>query len=478
MSGIAADEVAAKPVIDARRVALIVAAAFFMQNLDGAIINTSLPQMARTFAVRPADLNIGITAYILSTAAFVPLSGWIADRLGAKRVFAGAIVVFTLASLACGFSQDLWQFTAARAVQGLGGALMTPVGRMVVLRNAAKTELLAATALITWPALIAPVVGPVLGGFITTYINWRWNFLLNGPLGIAGVLLVLAFIPNTRDEARSRFDVPGFLLTASSLIALLAGFQGLVQGHTWVWPILAVAAGLALGAISILHLNRAEAPLLELSSFKAHTFAVTTIGAGNLFRITIAATPFLLPLMFQLAFGLSAWLAGLYVLAYFGGNLLMKTVTTPALRNFGFRNVLFANGLLAGASMIACAFLTPATSAAIVVVVLLIAGLTRSMQFTALATLAFADIEAHQRASSSTLSSMVQQVGAGVGVGVAAILINLSQAWRGAPHLALADFRFAFLVVGGVAVASSLLFLRLAPDAGAEVSGHGRRRAA
>ena len=165
----------------ARRVALIVAAAFFMQNLDGAIINTSLPQMARTFGVRPADLNIGITAYILSTAAFVPLSGWIADRLGAKRVFAGAIVVFTLASIACGCSQDLWQFTAARAVQGLGGALMTPVGRMVVLKNAEKADLLAATALITWPALIAPVVGPVLGGFITTYVDWRWNFLLNGP---------------------------------------------------------------------------------------------------------------------------------------------------------------------------------------------------------------------------------------------------------------------------------------------------------
>lgn len=474
MSQAAAEASAARPPFAARRVALIVAAAFFMQNLDGAIINTSLPQMARTFGVRPADLNIGITAYILSTAAFVPLSGWVADRLGPKRVFAGAIVVFTLASIACGLSQDLWQFTAARAIQGLGGALMTPVGRMVVLRNAEKSDLLAATALITWPALIAPVVGPVLGGFITTYVNWRWNFLLNGPLGVAGMALVLAFIPNSRDAGRSRFDVPGFLLTASSLIALLAGFQGLVQGRDWVWPILAVAAGLGLGAVSIVHLRRAASPLLELSSFKARTFAIATLDAGNVFRITIAATPFLLPLMFQLAFGLSAWLAGLYVLAYFGGNLLMKTVTTPALRYFGFRTVLIANGVLAGAAMIACAFLTPATSTVIVVAVLLIAGLTRSMQFTALATLAFADIEPHQRASSATLSSMVQQVGVGVGVAVAAILINLSEAWRGAAHLALADFRFAFLVVGGVALAASLLFLRLAPDAGAEVSGHVR----
>jgi MFS family permease len=291
------------------------------------------------------------------------------------------------------------------------------------------------------------------------------------------MVLVLAFIPNTRDGGRNRFDIPGFLLTASSLIALLAGFQGLVQGRSWVWPLLAVAAGLGLGAVSVAHLRRTDSPLLELSSFKAQTFAVSTLDAGNLFRITISATPFLLPLMFQLAFGLSAWLAGLYVLAYFGGNLSMKTVTTPALRRFGFRTVLIANGVLAGASMIACAFLTPATSAVIVIAVLLMAGLTRSMQFTALATLTFADIEPHQRASSSTLSSMMQQVAAGVGVAIAAILINLSEAWRGGSHLALADFRFAFLVVGVVALAASTLFLRLAPDAGAEVSGHIRRAA-
>ncbi len=213
----------------ARRVALIVAAAYFMQNLDGAIINTSLPQMASVFRVRPADLNIGITAYILSTAAFVPLSGWVADRLGAKRVFAGAIVIFALASLVCGFSQNLWQFSAARIVQGLGGALMAPVGRMVVLRSAEKADLLAATALITWPALIAPVIGPVLGGFITTYVSWRWNFLLNVPLGAVGVALVLAFVPNNSLVVRTRFDLPGFVLTSAALVAVLSGLEGFQQ---------------------------------------------------------------------------------------------------------------------------------------------------------------------------------------------------------------------------------------------------------
>ena len=457
----------------ARRIALIVAAAFFMQNLDGAIINTSAPQMARAFGVRPNDLNIGITAYIISTATFVPLSGWIADRLGAKRVFAAAIVVFTLASLACGLAQNLWVFVAARTIQGLGGALMTPVGRMVVLKNAGKADLLATTALITWPALVAPVVGPALGGFITTYVNWRWNFFLNLPIGLAGVALVLAFIPDGRDGSRSRFDPLGFGLTAASLITLLAGLEGLTQGRAPALSIAGALIGIGLGAAAIQHLRRHDAPLLELSSLRVRTFVISAVGAGNLCRLAIAATPFLLPLMFQVAFGLSAWRAGLYVLAYFIGNLLMKTVTTPTLRRFGFRNVLVANGALAGLALLACGFLTTTTSSVVVVMVLLAAGLTRSMQFTALSTLAFADIEPRQRGSSSTLASMLQQVAAGLGVALGAILLTLSQALRGAGPLAQADFRFAFVVIGAIALVASALFLQLPPDAGDDVSGRG-----
>jgi EmrB/QacA subfamily drug resistance transporter len=464
------------PAKGARRIALIVAAAFFMQNLDGVIIATSLPQMASAFGARTVDLNLGITAYMLSIAAFVPISGWAADRLGAKRVFAAAIVIFTLASVVCGLSQNLWQFTAARIVQGLGGALMTPVGRMVVLRSAKKADLLAATALLTWPALIAPVIGPALGGFITTYVSWRWNFFLNAPLGAAGVALVLVFVPNTSLAARARFDLPGFVLTSAALIAVLAGLGGLSGPH-WVPASLAVLGGLGLGAMAVRHLGRRTGPLLDLAPLKTPTFTISTVDAGNLFRLTISATPFLLPLMFQVAFGLTAWTAGLYVLAYFGGNLLMKTVTTPALRRFGFRNVLIGNGVLAGAAILACAVLAPTTPAVIVVVVLLAAGLTRSMQFTALATLTFADIEPHLRGSSSTLSSMLQQVSMGLGVSLAAVLINGSQTLRGADQLALADFRVAFVVVGLIAIAASALFLRLDADAGAEVSGHRPRRA-
>jgi EmrB/QacA subfamily drug resistance transporter len=455
----------------ARRVALIVAAAYFMQNLDGVIINTSLPQMASVFRVGPADLNIGITAYILSTAAFVPLSGWVADRLGAKRVFAGAIVIFAVASLVCGFSQNLWQFSAARIVQGLGGALMAPVGRMVVLRSAEKADLLAATALITWPALIAPVIGPVLGGFITTYVSWRWNFLLNVPLGAVGVALVIAFVPNNSLVVRTRFDLPGFMLTSAALVAVLAGLEALSGPH-WSLAGLAVFAGLGLGAVAVRHLKLREGPLFDLAPLKTPTFTISTVDAGNLFRLTISAMPFLLPLMFQLAFGLTAWAAGLYVLAYFAGNLLMKTVTTPTLRRFGFRNVLIGNGVLVGASILACAALAPTTPVVIVVSVLLAAGMTRSMQFTSLATMTFADIDPHLRASSSTLSSILQQVSMAVGIAVGAVLLNVSQSLRGAERLALADFRVAFFVFGLIAVAASALFLRLDADAGAEVSGH------
>jgi EmrB/QacA subfamily drug resistance transporter len=471
-----ADSGVAGPATSARRVALIVAAAFFMQNLDSAIINTSLPQMASTFHARPVELNIGITAYILSTAAFVPLSGWIADRLGAKTVFAWAIVIFTLSSLACGLSGNLWEFTAARAVQGVGGALMTPVGRMVVLRNAEKADLLAATALITWPALIAPVVGPVVGGFITTYVSWRWNFLLNGPLGVLGVALVLAFVPNYRDAIGRRFDVAGFLLTSSALIALLWGLETLSRGGNWPLAAAAMAAGAGLSIAAVQHLRRKEHPLLELSALKVPTFAITTLDAGNLFRLTISATPFLLPLMFQVAFGLTALQAGLFVLAYFAGNLLMKTVTTPILRRLGFRSVLIVNGILAGVSILACGFLRIGTPLAVVVtvLVLLAAGLTRSMQFTSLSTLAFADIEPHQRTSSSTLSSMMQQISMGLGVALAAFLLTVSQNARGAHHLALPDFQLAFIVVCAISIGASALFLRLRPDAGAEVSGHRR----
>ncbi|MER9948359.1 DHA2 family efflux MFS transporter permease subunit [Mesorhizobium sp. M0047] len=473
MTAIPETETLPETATNARRVALIVAIAFFMQLLDSTIISTSLPQMGASFGVPAVAMSIGITAYMLTMAVFVPLSGWLADRFGARNIFLLAIVLFTLASLACGFSQNLTQFVAARVVQGLGSALMTPVGRILVLRNASKSELLNATALITWPALFAPVVGPVLGGFITTYLSWHWNFFINIPLGVVGLALVARFIPGDREADPKPLDWPGFALTSAGLALLLYGLERIAHPEDGVLPtMLLIVAGIVIGWLAVRHLRRAPHPLLDLSSFKVLTFAISTLAAGTIFRVAINATPFLLPLLFQVGFGLSPVDAGLMILAYFLGNLGMKTVTTPTLRRFGFRSVLVVNGLIASAAIIACAAISPQTPQALVIVLMLIAGLSRSMQFTALNTLAFADIDAAQRSSAATLSSMLQQVAMLFGVAVAAAVLNLSQIARDRPALDLVDFRIAFLVIGAIGLVAALRFLALPAGAGAEVSGH------
>lgn len=457
----------------ARRVALIVAVAFFMQLLDSTIISTSLPQMGQSFSVPAVAMSIGITAYMLTMAVFVPLSAWLADRFGARNIFLVAIALFTLASIACGFSQSLMQFVAARIVQGLGSALMTPVGRILVLRNAEKSELLNATALITWPALFAPVVGPVLGGFITTYLSWHWNFFINAPLGLAGLALVARFVPGDRESEAKPFDWPGFFLTSLGLAVMLYGLERLAHPEDGLLPTAgSIAIGIVIGWFAVRHLLQAPHPLLDLSAFKILTFAISTLAAGTVFRVAINATPFLLPLLFQVGFGLRPVDAGLLVLAYFLGNLGMKTVTTPTLRRFGFRTVMVVNGVIASLAIMACGAISPQTPLALTVALMLVAGLSRSMQFTALNTLAFADIGAAQRSSAATLSSMLQQIAMLFGVAIAAAILNLSQIVRGETVPDLFDFRSTFVAIGLVGLAAAMRFLVLPANAGAEVSGH------
>jgi EmrB/QacA subfamily drug resistance transporter len=454
-------------------IAAIVASAFFMEMLDGAIINTSLPQMAASFQVRPLDLSIGITIYLMSAATFVPLSGWLADRFGSRVVFMWAIGIFTLSSLACGVVTDLTEFTVARALQGIGGALMVPVGRVVVLRHTEKPDLLRATALITWPALLAPVIAPVLGGFITTYSTWRWNFLLNVPLGVLGMLLVFRFIPDLRETERHRLDLMGFLLSALALLTLLYGLDAMTQEQMhWRGPAAWVAAGLVLGALSIRHFGRVRTPLVSLSAARLPTFSISSITAGAAFRTAINATPFLLPLLFQVGFGLNPLESGTLVLVYFLGNIAMKPLTSPILRRFGFRSVTVVNGLIAGITILGCAAFSAQTRHWVIMSVLLVAGATRSMQFTALNTLTFADISPAQRSSASTLASMLQQLVAVLGVALGALLLNVSQILHHADVVAVSDFRISFIAIGLLALLSAAGFLRLPTHAGAEVSGH------
>jgi len=450
-----------------RIIAFVVAVSFFMQFLDGTIITTSLPQMAVSFGVEPVSMSIGITVYLLTMAAFVPLAGWAGDRYGARRVFLASIAIFTMASLFCGLSGNLTEFIIARAVQGLGSALMTPVGRIIVLRNARKSEIVAAIGLTIWPALFAPVLGPALGGFITEYISWHWNFWINIPLGIIGMVLVLAIVPKDTEYDDRPFDGIGFVLTGITLGCLLYGFDALVQGGLPVWlSALLIAVGLATGTAAVLWLLRAEHPLIDLRTLGIRTFAATDAKAGAILRTAINATPFLLPLMFQVAYGMDALSAGGLVVIYFFGNLAIKAVTTPTLRRFGFRSILTVNGVLAGVSVAACGLLGPQTPYLFTAAVLFVAGATRSMQFTALATLAFADVD------------MSQQLSMVFGVAIAAGCLNLSQMWRGAPTLRVIDFQVAYLVMGLIIIVCALQLLTLERNAGAEVSGHRRPQAA
>jgi len=456
-----------------RIVGLIVAGAFFMQNLDSAIINTSLPQMAVSFGVRPVDLSLGITAYILSMAAFLPISGYLSDRLGARGVFAVAIVVFTLASVACGAARSLPMFALARVAQGLGGAMMGPVGRALVLRQAQKHEIVHAMAMITWPALIAPVIAPVLGGIITTYVSWRWNFLLNLPLGLVAIVLVLTLIPKQPPQGTGPFDIRGFALSSIALSCLLYGLERFSAGlGGWGMSLALLGLGTLAGIASVRHFRRVDHPLLDLSALSVQTFQISSVGAGLVLRAVISATPFLLPLLFQVGFGVSAAAAGVLIMVYFLGNVIMKTTTTATLRRFGFRSILVVNGTLASAAIGLCALLGSASLTIWSAAILFFAGMTRSMQFTCLNTIQFADVSRAQQGAASTLSSILQQLATALGVGVSAILLQLIADSRGAGGVDLPDLKIALVIVSVVGVVAALRNLKLPRNAGEEVSGH------
>jgi EmrB/QacA subfamily drug resistance transporter len=464
------------PAPDRRRevsIALLVAAAFFMENLDGTIITTAVPAMAHDFGVAPVDLNLGVSAYLLTLGVLIPISGWVADRIGARTVFAAAIAVFTVASLFCGLVDSLGAFIAMRVLQGIGGAMMVPVGRLVVLRSTPKQRMINAIAILTWPALVAPVLGPPLGGFITTYASWRWIFYLNLPLGALALVAALRLIPNEKAREPQPFDWLGFVLTSGGLFGVLWAVEVVSRPDMqWQEVAFALVPGVALLAAGVAHMHRAAHPMLSLSALRIPTFAVTFWG-GSLFRMTTGSVPFLLPLLFQVGFGLDAFQAGMLVLAVFAGNLLMKPLTTPVLRKFGFRPVLIGNGLINAVLLAALALLTPATPVWLIAALLFAGGMTRSMQFTALNTIAFADIPQRQMTAANTLFSTVFQLAMGLGIALGAVAIRLG-GWA-APQLGLAEtpaasFRLAFLLIAVVALLGLIDSLRLARNAGDHIS--------
>ena len=455
-----------------RLIALLVAGAFFMEFLDGTVIATAIPQMAVTFGVRPADLGIGMSAYLLTLAVLLPLSGWVGDRFGPRLVFAGALAVFTVASLLCGLSQSLDAFIAARILQGTGGAMMVPVGRLVVLRTTEKSDLLRAIATLTWPALVAPILAPPIGGFITAYATWRWVFFINLPLGFAGIILAAKLMPAYTIEPRRRPDWLGFVLTGLACLALMSGLElvGASDVH-WGGATALFASGLVLGALAVLAARRNASPLLDLSVLRIPSFAFSALG-GSLFRIAVSIVPFLLPLMFQIGFGLDAFHSGLLVIAVFVGNLAMKPGTTLVLRRFGFRTVLVCNGLLTAAAIAACALIGPDTPLALTLVILFVGGAARSMQLTAIGTLAFADVPAARMSGANTLFTMLQQISLGMGIACGVVALRAAHAWHGSSStiISVPEFHAAFLIAGLIAAASIVDALPLAPGTGLVVS--------
>ncbi|AVO93597.1 MFS transporter [Klebsiella pneumoniae] len=453
--------------------ALLVAGAFFMEFLDGTVIATALPDMARDFGVTAVELNIGISAYLITLAVLIPASGWIADRFGARAIFTLALAIFTLASVFCGLSTEVHIFVAMRILQGVGGALMVPVGRLAVLRTTPKHQLIKAIATLTWPALVAPIIGPPLGGFITRYASWHWIFFINVPLGLAAIILSLRIIPDIRETERRSFDLSGFITTSVAMVSLVTAMERLGDRQPQIWPTLALAA-LGFGCLlySIRHFRRAAAPMVRLDALQVPTFRVTMYG-GSLFRASISAVPFLLPLLFQVGFGMDPFHSGLLVLTVFVGNLTIKPATTPLIRWLGFRRLLLINGALNVCSLLACALLTPQTPVWAIMLILYLGGVFRSIQFTGVSTLAFADVPAAQMSDANTLFSTASQLAVGLGITLGAIGIRLGEQvgdWLHLTELPGISFRLSFVFIALICLVGMIDSLHLAKTAGSSVS--------
>ena len=454
-----------------RVVPLIVAVALFMENMDSTVIATSLPAIARALGTDPLALKLAVTSYLLALAICIPASGWTADRFGARRVFRIAIGVFVLGSIGCALSRSLEEFVLARIVQGMGGAMMTPVGRLILVRSIEKQLLVHAMSLVTIPALVGPICGPPLGGFITTYASWHWIFIINVPIGLIGLVMATLYIPDVRGERPAAFDYVGFILSGLGIGGLAFGLS--VMGLEFL-PIGVVAALLGVGAASaaayIVYARHKAAPILDLGLLRLPTFRASIFG-GFLFRLGIGALPFLLPLLLQLGFDLTPFQSGLITFTGALGSMFMKAAVAGVLRRLGYRPVLVYNSFLSAAFLAACASFVPGMPLAAMIVILLSGGFFRSLQFTSINTLAYAEIEPQLMSRATTLVSVAQQLSLSTGVAVGALMVETTLRLQHGTTMSAWDFPSAFLAIGALSASAAFVFARLPPDAGAELSG-------
>ncbi|NBB49816.1 DHA2 family efflux MFS transporter permease subunit [Rhizobium sp. CRIBSB] len=450
---------------------LILAVALFMEQMDSTVIATALPTIATDLGVGPITLKLALTSYMVALAIFIPISGWMADRYGAKRVFRAAIVVFMLGSIFCAISDSLLTFVAARFLQGMGGAMMTPVGRLVLLRTTKKSELVSAMALLTIPGLLGPITGPPVGGFITTFLSWHWIFLINIPIGLLGLWLSSIYLPEIEPIETAPIDWKGFVLSSAAASGLVFGLsvKSLPALPVWVGAAATVVGVLSM-VLYVFHARRHPAPLLDLTLFANRSFRASIIG-GTLFRIAAGATPFLLPLMLQLGFGMTAFESGMTTFIAAVGAISTKFIARRAFAAAGFRNVLILAGLFGALTTAANAFFTPATPIVLIMVILLIGGFCRSFFFTGVNTLGYAEIADRAASQATSLTSVLQQVSLALGVAAAASILEASTRITG-ETLSLGDFHLAFAVVAGLSLFAVVPFLGLPRDVGSAVSGY------
>jgi len=451
---------------------MIIGSALFMQNLDSTAIVNALPTMARSLHQDPLILNLAITAYLLSAAVFLPISGWIADRFGAKTVFQCAMIGFAVSSLFCGLAGTLWQIVAARILQGMAGAMMAPVGRLVLLRSVPKSQLVQALAYLTIPGILGPVLGPPIGGFIVTFLSWRWIFFINLPISLLGVVLTGLFMPNVREAAKTRLDLRGFVLSGLSLAGLVFGLENVGRS---VMPPAAVALLLGGGAfcgwLYVLHFRRTQHAVLDLGLLKIQTFRTATLG-GLFSRMGQGATPFLLALLLQLGFGLSAFQAGVLTLANGAGALMMRATASPTIRRFGFKRVLTGNAVVTAAILASYGLFTARTPHWLLIASLLVGGFFRSLQFTSLQALTYADVPPAAMSRATSFGGVFQQLAQSVGVGAAAFLIRMVLNLRHTSTVGVAEIAPVFVMVALLSLGALAFTIPLPADAGSEVSRH------
>lgn len=456
-----------------RIVPLILAVALFMEQMDSTVISTALPAIAADLHVGPITLKLALTAYMVALAIFIPVSGWMADRFGAKKIFRIAILVFVTGSILCAMAESLTQFVVFRFLQGAGGAMMSPIGRLVLLRTTKRSELVAAMAYLTIPALIGPMAGPPLGGFITTYFSWHWIFLINVPIGMLGIWLASVHLPDIQSPPPPRMDVYGFVLVALAASGVVFGLS--VISLPALPPSAgygAIAAGFIALALYLLHARRHETPILDPKIFANAGFRAATLG-GSIFRVSTGAVPFLTPLMLQISFGMTPFQSGMITFTGAMGAITTKFLASRVFRAAGFRTTLIVAAVLSALTTAACGFFEATTPVLVMAGFLLFAGFTRSFFFTGVNALGYADVPDDQASQATSMSSVFQQVSLALGVAMAAMILEGGAALRGGT-LQLADFHMAFFAVSALTLIAVLPFLRLEKHVGAAASGHGR----